>query len=52
MLGAAGIHIHQIRIGQTFAPGNVGAILYFDIVAPLLVLALLAIRGNRPSVDC
>jgi hypothetical protein len=45
MFGAAGVHLHQIHIGQPFAPENAGAILYFDIFAPLLVLALLAIRN-------
>jgi hypothetical protein len=43
MLGAAGVHLHQIRIGQPFAPGNAGAILYFDILVPVLVLALLRV---------
>jgi hypothetical protein len=45
MLGAAGVHLHQIRIGQAFAPGNAGAVLYFDILAPVLVLVLLKVRN-------
>jgi hypothetical protein len=48
MLGAAGVHLYQIRRGQPFAPGNAGTMLYFDIVMPVLVLVLLAVRktGN------
>jgi hypothetical protein len=45
MLGAAGVHLHQIHIGQPYAPENAGAILYFDIAAPLCLLALLIIRN-------
>lgn len=44
LLGAAGVHVHQIHIGQPFAPGNAGAMLYFDILAPVLVVALLGVR--------
>jgi hypothetical protein len=47
MLGAAGVHLRQIHVGQPYAPENAGAILYFDIVAPLLMLALLAIRRAK-----
>lgn len=47
LLGAAAVHLHQIRIGQPFAPDNAGAILYFDIAAPVVALALLAIRNSR-----
>ncbi|MGA3293614.1 MAG: DUF6790 family protein [Candidatus Acidiferrales bacterium] len=48
MLGAAGVHLHQIHIGQPYAPENAGAILYFNILAPAVVLALLGVRkaGN------
>jgi len=50
MLGAAGVHVLQIARGQPFAPGNAGAVLYFDIVMPVLVLALREIcRRNRVS---
>jgi len=48
MLGAAAVHLHQIHIGQPYAPDNAGAILYFDIVAPACVVVLLAIRNARP----
>lgn len=44
-LGAAAVHLHQIHIGQPYAPANAGAMLYFDIAAPLYVLALLVIRN-------
>ena len=47
MLGAAGVHLHQIHIGQPYAPENAGAILYFDILAPALVLALLGVRKAK-----
>jgi Family of unknown function (DUF6790) len=47
MLGAAGVHLHQIQVGQPYAPENAGAILYFDIIAPACVLALLAIRNGK-----
>ena len=45
MLGAAGVHLHQIHIGQPYAAENAGAILYFDIVAPVCLFALLVIRN-------
>jgi hypothetical protein len=48
MLGAAGVHLHQIHAGQPYAPANAGAMLYFDIVAPVCVLALFVIRGATP----
>ena len=47
MLGAAGVHLHQIHIGQAYAPDNAGAILYYDILAPLALFALLAIRARN-----
>jgi hypothetical protein len=49
MLRAAGVHLHHFRIGQPFAPENAGAVLYFDIIMPVLVLGMLAIRkvGNK-----
>jgi hypothetical protein len=50
MLGAAAVHIHQIRSGQTFAPGNAGAVLYFDIIVPLFLLGLLVIRRTRALI--
>ena len=44
LLGAAGVHLHQIHIGQPFAPGNAGAVLYFDVLTPMLVAASLWVR--------
>jgi hypothetical protein len=49
LLGAAGVHLHRIHVGQTFAPENAGAMLYFDIVTPIIVLALLGIRADGRS---
>ncbi|MDI3483465.1 MAG: hypothetical protein PWQ74_52 [Methanobacteriaceae archaeon] len=40
-LGAAYIHIQDMFRGN-YAPGNVGAPLYFDIILPILLLGLLA----------
>jgi hypothetical protein len=50
MLGAAGVHIHQIVHGQPYAPGNAGAILYFNVLAPMLLAALLMIRMSAAAV--
>jgi Family of unknown function (DUF6790) len=47
MLGAAGVHLRQIHMGQPYAPDNAGATLYFNIIAPVCVLALLAIRNDK-----
>ena len=53
MLGAAGVHLHQIHVGQPYAPENAGAILYFNIVAPVCLLALLVIRNaGANSIGC
>lgn len=40
ILGAGCVHVHQIRAGQAFAPGNAGAMLYYNFIVPMLVLAL------------
>lgn len=47
ILGAGCVHVHQIRAGQPFAPGNAGAMLYFDLIVPALVLTLIGIREHR-----
>jgi hypothetical protein len=47
ILGAAGVHLHQIHIGQLYAPENAGAILYFNILTPVVVLALLGLRKAK-----
>ncbi len=44
ILGAACVHLRQIHAGQPFAPGNAGAILYFDLIVPVLVLTLIGVR--------
>lgn len=49
MFGAAGVHIHQILAGQPYAPGNAGAILYFNLITPAVILALLWIRSAAES---
>lgn len=49
MLGAAAVHLHQIHAGQAYAPANAGAMLYFDIIAPVYVLTLLAVRASMPG---
>jgi hypothetical protein len=47
ILGAACVHLHQIHAGQPFAQGNAGAILYFDLIVPVLVLALMGVQERR-----
>lgn len=49
ILGAACVHLHQIHAGQAFAPGNAGATLYFDLIVPVLVLALMGVRERRAA---
>jgi hypothetical protein len=41
-LGAAVGHVRQMVTGRNFAPGNAGFIFYYDILAPLVVIALFA----------
>lgn len=41
LLGAAGVHIHQMLTVGNFAPGNAGAIFYTDILIPVIGFALL-----------
>jgi hypothetical protein len=47
ILGAGCVHVHQIRAGQPFAPGNAGAMLYYNFLVPVLVLALIGVRERR-----
>jgi hypothetical protein len=52
LLGAAGGHIVQIVRTQNYAPGNAGAILYTDILLPLIGFTLLALaRRYRRGGD-
>ncbi|WP_227355527.1 DUF6790 family protein [Haladaptatus salinisoli] len=41
MLGAAAVHLREIRTTDNRAPGNAGAILLTDVVIPVVLLALL-----------
>jgi hypothetical protein len=50
LLGAAVVHIRQIRMGQPFVPGNAGAVFYSDIFVPIAVLGLLRVCGNRARI--
>jgi hypothetical protein len=48
LVGAAVVHVQQIAETGNREPGNAGVILYWDILMPLVNLALLlAIRGPR-----
>lgn len=51
LLGAAGGHILQIVRTQNYAPGNAGAILYTDILLPLIGFALLALARRYRHGD-
>lgn len=52
LLGAAYVHIMDIVEHENFAPGNAGAILFYDIAIPLLAIGLLVahvrLGGMRP----
>lgn len=39
-LGAAVGHVKEMVVRRNFAPGNAGFVFYYDIVAPVLVIAL------------
>jgi hypothetical protein len=50
LLGAAVVHIQQIVETGNMAPGNAGVVLYWDILVPLVQLALLlATRAPRTA---
>lgn len=40
MWGAAGVHLHGIVVEKNYAPDNAGAILYLDILIPLILFIL------------
>lgn len=44
LLGAAGIHIQDMREHSNFAAGNAGPVLFYDIFIPLVALILLVIH--------
>lgn len=45
--GAAGGHINQIVSQGNFAPNNAGVILYWDILAPLVLLVFLVLHTRN-----
>ena len=44
LLGAAGIHIQDMREHGNFAAGNAGPVLFYDIFIPLVALILLVVH--------
>ena len=52
LLGAAYVHIMDIVMHENFAPGNAGAILFYDIAIPVVAIGLLVahtrLGGMRP----
>ena len=50
LLGAALVHVEDMFVAHNFAPGNAGAIFYWDIILPFALIGLLvATRHSRPS---
>jgi len=48
LLGAAGVHIHDIIVYHNMAPNNAGAVLYLgDILLPILTLILVIISNRK-----
>jgi hypothetical protein len=45
LLGAAAIHVVEMRTAGNYNPGNAGLIFYTDIIGPLLLIALLVYTG-------
>ncbi len=48
LLGAAGGHLYQIVHAQNFAPGNAGAVLYADVLIPIVGFVLLWLQHRYP----
>jgi hypothetical protein len=42
-LGAAVVHVHELRVNDNRNPGNSGTILFTDVLIPILLLTLLGI---------
>lgn len=42
-LGAAVVHVHELRVNDNRNPGNSGTILFTDVLIPIVLLALLGI---------
>jgi len=51
LLGAAYVHIQDILISGNLAPGNAGAILFYDIAIPVLACSLLYIHYRQGGMD-
>jgi len=50
LLGAAIVHIRDMVVAHNFAPGNAGAIFYWDIILPITLIGLLiAVRRARST---
>jgi len=49
LLGAAGGHILEAVTKGNFAPGNVGVVLYTDILLPVIGFVLLCLRRKHPD---
>ncbi len=49
MLGAAAGHVREMVKEKNFEPGNVGAVFYYDILAPLAHLGLLSAYSRGES---
>ena len=45
MLGAAVGHIRSMLAEHNFAPGNMGYIFWYDLLAPILLIALYIATG-------
>lgn len=48
LLGAAGGHVYQMVHAQNFAPGNAGAVLYTDVLMPIVGFVLLWLQHRYP----
>jgi hypothetical protein len=46
LLGAAGVHIHDIMENGNFSPGSAGPVLFYDIAVPLLSAALFVVYAR------
>ncbi len=47
LLGAATVHVQEMRKTRNFNPGNAGTVFYWDILAPLAHLGLLSLLGRH-----
>lgn len=49
LLGAAGVHIHEMITARNFAPGNAGVIFWTDILIPAIGFGLLYLQSRWPQ---